>query len=110
MSGRPDRSSGFFRKTLSILLDAQNLYNLAYMSLSFATFFMDPLLTSIFLFDLIKGSELMKNIIRSVTLNWKQLGLTFALALIVIYLYTIIWFYFFNSEFPLSDSDVSFIK
>lgn len=91
-------SSSFFRKILFLFLDVENLYNTGYLVLSLATYFMDPLLTSIFLIDLVKRSTIMKNVFRSVTLNWKQLGLTFALALIVIYLYTIIWFYSFNSE------------
>lgn len=83
--------SHFFLTIRIILFDTESLYNLIYLLISILSWKW-PLLYSILLLDLIKRNEDLKNILRSITLNSKQLLLTTLLAIIVIYIFTIISF------------------
>ena len=54
-----------------------------------------PLLWGFLLLDIIQRSVDMKNIIKAITLNWVQLIKTVFLAIIVMYVYSLIAFTFF---------------
>ena len=62
-----------------------------------------PLFPSIFpkpkLFDIVRRYDTLQNVIQSVTRNLKSIVLTFVLALILIYLYSIIGYVLFPNDF-----------
>lgn len=64
------------------------------------------MLYSILLLDIIKRSDDLINILKSITLNYKQLIYTMILGIIIVYLFTIIGFIYF-SRFYIDDINVS---
>ncbi|CAH8561358.1 unnamed protein product [Heterobilharzia americana] len=67
----------------------------------FAVFgvFLHPLFHSLVLLDIITREETLLNVVRSVTKNGRSIFLTGILALIIIYLYSIIGFTYFRDDF-----------
>ena len=102
----------FFRRAWRVLKDRQNFYNLTY----FLTYFFSmlaalvhPLFYSVLLLDLVKRSDDLQNIIKSITLNLNQLFKTSLLGAIVMYFYAILGYLYFNNDYPNADNaEVSF--
>ena len=92
---------------LKIFLDWENIYNMGYLFISIIAFAVHPLIYSLLLLDFVKRSEDLKNVIRAVTLNYKQLIKTLILGLIIIYLYSIIGFVNFRESFAVSNFKVA---
>ena len=86
-------------KALGVLNERENYYNLGYLVLSLAARIVHPLFYSILLLDILKSSEDIQNIVKSVTLNLKQLFRAFLLGAIIMYLYAIIGYLYFRSDF-----------
>lgn len=90
---------------ISIFWDFQASYSSIYMIISY--FALEwYMLYSILLLDIIKRSDDLINILKSITLNYKQLIYTMILGIIIVYLFTIIGFIYF-SRFYIDDLDVS---
>lgn len=51
---------------------------------------------SVHLLDIVMGFKLLRTVLQSVTLNWKQLLLTFMMTVVVVYIYTVLAFNFFR--------------
>jgi len=62
----------------------------------------DELFYSILLFDLIIGEETLLNVIRSVTRNVRSLLLTALLALVLVYIFSIVGYLFLRQDFQVS--------
>lgn len=96
---RSDEKMSFFTKVQRIFMDNQNLYNFAYLAVSITAYVTHPLVYSILLLDIVKRSEDLQNIIRSITYNLSNLIKTIILGLIVMYFYAIIGFVVFRSQY-----------
>ena len=91
---------------LKIFTDWENFYNMGYLVISIIAFAIHPLIYSILLLDFIKRSEDLKNVIRAITLNYKQLIKTVILGLIIVYLYSIIGFVSFRESFSVINFNI----
>jgi len=89
----------FFSKFLRIVFDPENFYNLCYLAVSIIAFFTTSLVYCILLLDIVKRSDDLQNIIKSITYNITNLIKTILLGLIVIYFYAILSFVYFRDEF-----------
>ena len=84
-----------------LFTDGIILYRTLYFLFAFASIVLHngPLLTVFHLFDVVIKSSLLKYVLKSVTENWLQLVLTAILAVVVVYIYSIIGFIFFRDSF-----------
>lgn len=78
--------------------DFQFIYCLIYLIIS-AVCEYNMLIYSILLLDLIKRNETLINILKSISLNYKQILLTLLFGLFIVYIYSTIYFLAFSSEF-----------
>uniref|UniRef100_A0A915CC30 Inositol 1,4,5-trisphosphate receptor n=2 Tax=Parascaris univalens TaxID=6257 RepID=A0A915CC30_PARUN len=76
-------------------------YHLLYLSVCFFGLVGHPLIYSLLLFDIVASEETLRNVIRSVTRNWQSIIMTGLLALILVYLFSIIGYLFFQRDFQL---------
>uniref|UniRef100_A0A3Q3KDU2 Inositol 1,4,5-trisphosphate receptor n=1 Tax=Monopterus albus TaxID=43700 RepID=A0A3Q3KDU2_MONAL len=76
----------------AMVMDVEFLYHLAYVLTSTLGLFVHELFYSILLFDLIYREETLFNVIKSVTRNGRSILLTALLALILVYLFSIVGF------------------
>ena len=83
---------------LKIFLDWETLYNLIYLMVTISSFFM-PILYSFLLLDIVKRSEDLKNIFKSITLNLSSLGMTLILGVIILYFFSIYGFLFLSQYY-----------
>uniref|UniRef100_A0A8C9TMY1 Inositol 1,4,5-trisphosphate receptor n=1 Tax=Scleropages formosus TaxID=113540 RepID=A0A8C9TMY1_SCLFO len=83
----------------AILMDVEFLYHLAYVLISLLGLCVHELFYSILLFDLIYREETLLNVIKSVTRNGRSILLTALLALILVYLFSIVGFLFLKNDF-----------
>ena len=90
----------YIKSTVMLLSDPSLLYSVFYIVVSLFGLLLSPLFYSYHLLDIISRFETLKNVIRSVTRNANQLLLTLFLGLIILYMFTILMFYFlFDSYF-----------
>lgn len=82
-----------------MVMDMEFLYHVAYILTSFLGIFAHELFYSILLFDLIYREETLFNVIKSVTRNGRSILLTALLALILVYLFSIVGFLFLKDDF-----------
>ena len=75
------------------------LYMLFYIVCSIIGYLISPIIYSFHLFDILNRSPMLKSVLLSVTTNFSQLALTFFLGLIIIYIYSIIGYFFLNADF-----------
>ncbi len=71
-------------------------YQLFYCALSFIGFYYSYFIFSYHLLDLVMSFKLLRNVLKSVLNNYKQLGMTILMTCVVIYIYTVIAFNFFR--------------
>ncbi|MEQ2207842.1 Inositol 1,4,5-trisphosphate receptor type 3, partial [Xenoophorus captivus] len=83
----------------AMVMDVEFLYHLAYVLTSTLGLFVHELFYSILLFDLIYREETLFNVIKSVTRNGRSILLTALLALILVYLFSILGFLFLKEDF-----------
>ncbi|XP_068125479.1 inositol 1,4,5-trisphosphate-gated calcium channel ITPR3 isoform X2 [Hyperolius riggenbachi] len=89
----------FIRGYKAMIMDMEFLYHVAYILTSVLGVFAHELFYSILLFDLIYREETLFNVIKSVTRNGRSILLTALLALILVYLFSIVGFLFLKDDF-----------
>ncbi|KAL3982635.1 RIH domain family protein [Acanthocheilonema viteae] len=84
-------------------------YHLAYLLICIQGLFVHPLFYALLLFDIVASEETLRNVIRSVTRNWQSIIMTGLLAVILVYIFSIIGYLYFQKDFQLEidelDSD-----
>ncbi|XP_069694590.1 inositol 1,4,5-trisphosphate receptor isoform X4 [Periplaneta americana] len=96
-------NQGTFSKNLKqMVTDAELLYHLAYAIFCILGLCMHPFFYSVLLFDVVYREETLLNVIRSVTRNGRSIILTAVLALILVYMFSIIGYMFFKDDFLVS--------
>ncbi|XP_059613160.1 inositol 1,4,5-trisphosphate receptor [Phlebotomus argentipes] len=90
---------------LKIITDAELIYHFGYLMLCVCGILLHPFFYSILLFDVVYREETLLNVIRSVTRNGRSIILTAVLALILVYMFSIIGYIFFQDDFlvPVDD-------
>uniref|UniRef100_A0A4W3GFZ5 Inositol 1,4,5-trisphosphate receptor n=1 Tax=Callorhinchus milii TaxID=7868 RepID=A0A4W3GFZ5_CALMI len=83
----------------AMIMDMEFLYHVAYILISVLGLFVHEFFYSILLFDLIYREETLFNVIKSVTRNGRSILLTAVLALILVYLFSIVGFLFLRDDF-----------
>ncbi|XP_055609347.1 inositol 1,4,5-trisphosphate receptor isoform X4 [Uranotaenia lowii] len=83
----------------SIITDLELLYHFGYLSFCVFGVLLHPFFFSILLFDVVYREETLLNVIRSVTRNGRSIILTAVLALILVYMFSIIGYMFFRDDF-----------
>ncbi|VDK41879.1 unnamed protein product [Anisakis simplex] len=93
---------GLIDKTWSERIEDKDVwYHLVYLSVCFIGFVAHPLAYSLLLFDIVASEETLRNVIRSVTRNWQSIIMTGLLALILVYMFSIVGYLFFQRDFQL---------
>ncbi|KAK9889429.1 hypothetical protein WA026_004699 [Henosepilachna vigintioctopunctata] len=82
-----------------ILTDAELVYHLAYLVFCMLGLVMHPFFYSVLLFDVVYREETLLNVMRSVTRNGRSIILTAVLAIILVYMFSIIGYMFFKEDF-----------
>nr|CAD7455068.1 unnamed protein product [Timema tahoe] len=102
-------NQGTFSKSFGqMVTDAELLYHLTYLIFCVLGLCMHPFFYSVLLFDVVYREETLLNVIRSVTRNGRSIILTAVLALILVYMFSIIGYMFFKDDFlvPVDDEVV----
>ncbi|PAV80527.1 hypothetical protein WR25_22907 [Diploscapter pachys] len=81
--------------------DKELLYHLLYLLFCLLGLVVHPMIYSLLLFDIVASEDTLRNVISSVTRNWQSIILTGLLALILVYIFSIIGFHFFQHDFVL---------
>uniref|UniRef100_A0A8C6XGG3 Inositol 1,4,5-trisphosphate receptor n=1 Tax=Naja naja TaxID=35670 RepID=A0A8C6XGG3_NAJNA len=100
----------FIRGYKAMIMDMEFLYHVAYILTSVLGLFVHELFYSILLFDLIYREETLFNVIKSVTRNGRSILLTALLALILVYLFSIVGFLFLKDDFIMEVDPLSNIR
>ncbi|CAO1407028.1 unnamed protein product [Diamesa hyperborea] len=90
---------------MKIIVDAELVYHFGYMMFCLFGMLMHPFFYSVLLFDVVYREETLLNVIRSVTRNGRSIILTAVLALILVYMFSIIGYIFFKDDFLVSVDD-----
>ncbi|XP_074645592.1 inositol 1,4,5-trisphosphate receptor-like [Tubulanus polymorphus] len=99
---------GTFTKSLPhILTDIELLYHIMYVVLCLLGITVHEFFYSLLLLDLVYREETLWNVIKSVTKNGRSILLTAILAVILIYLFSIIAFIFFKDDFLMEVNPLS---
>ncbi|XP_031335634.1 inositol 1,4,5-trisphosphate receptor isoform X3 [Photinus pyralis] len=85
-----------------ILTDVELLYHVIYLIFCLLGMMMHPFFYSVLLFDVVYREETLLNVIRSVTRNGRSIILTAVLAIILVYMFSIIGYMFFKDDFLVS--------
>lgn len=89
--------------TFLLVSDNENFYHLCYLSVTVAGFYLEgPLVYGILLLDVVKRSASLKQIIKSITQNLRNIFIFAYLGVVVMYIYGIGGFYFFKDDFDVS--------
>uniref|UniRef100_A0A8C4MAG6 Inositol 1,4,5-trisphosphate receptor n=1 Tax=Equus asinus asinus TaxID=83772 RepID=A0A8C4MAG6_EQUAS len=91
----------FTRGYRAVILDMAFLYHVAYVLVCMLGLFVHEFFYSFLLFDLVYREETLLNVIKSVTRNGRSIILTAVLALILVYLFSIIGFLFLKDDFTM---------
>ncbi|XP_073724012.1 inositol 1,4,5-trisphosphate-gated calcium channel ITPR3 isoform X3 [Misgurnus anguillicaudatus] len=83
----------------AMVMDVEFLYHVVYVVISTLGLFVHELFYSLLLFDLIYREETLLNVIKSVTRNGRSILLTAVLAIILVYLFSIVGFLFLRNDF-----------
>ncbi|KAK1131630.1 hypothetical protein K0M31_017920 [Melipona bicolor] len=93
-------NQGTLTKSLEqIVTNVEILYHMSYLIFCVLGICMHPFFYSVLLFDVVYREETLLNVIRSVTRNGRSIILTAVLALILVYMFSIIGFMFFKDDF-----------
>ncbi|XP_044006892.1 inositol 1,4,5-trisphosphate receptor isoform X3 [Aphidius gifuensis] len=88
-----------------IITNVELWYHAVYLIFCILGIFMHPFFYSVLLFDVVYREETLLNVIRSVTRNGRSIILTAVLALILVYMFSIIGYMFFKDDFLVSVDD-----
>ncbi|ELW72535.1 Inositol 1,4,5-trisphosphate receptor type 2 [Tupaia chinensis] len=91
----------FTRGYRAVILDMAFLYHVTYVLVCMLGLFVHEFFYSFLLFDLVYREETLLNVIKSVTRNGRSIILTAVLALILVYLFSIIGFLFLKDDFTM---------
>ncbi|XP_006846685.1 PREDICTED: inositol 1,4,5-trisphosphate receptor type 1 isoform X2 [Chrysochloris asiatica] len=91
----------FTRGYRAMVLDVEFLYHLLYLLICAMGLLVHEFFYSLLLFDLVYREETLLNVIKSVTRNGRSIILTAVLALILVYLFSIVGYLFFKDDFIL---------
>uniref|UniRef100_A0A6I8N225 Inositol 1,4,5-trisphosphate receptor n=1 Tax=Ornithorhynchus anatinus TaxID=9258 RepID=A0A6I8N225_ORNAN len=91
----------FTRGYRAVIMDMAFLYHVAYVLVCTLALFFHEFFYSFLLFDLVYREETLLNVIKSVTRNGRSIILTAVLALILVYLFSIIGFLFLKDDFTM---------
>ncbi|XP_026713150.1 inositol 1,4,5-trisphosphate receptor type 1 isoform X8 [Athene cunicularia] len=91
----------FTRGYKAMIMDVEFLYHLLYLLICALGLFVHEFFYSLLLFDLVYREETLLNVIKSVTRNGRSIILTAVLALILVYLFSIVGYLFFKDDFIL---------
>uniref|UniRef100_A0A7N8X051 Inositol 1,4,5-trisphosphate receptor n=1 Tax=Mastacembelus armatus TaxID=205130 RepID=A0A7N8X051_9TELE len=91
----------FTRGYKAMVMDFEFLYHLLYLIICCLGVFVHVFFYSLLLFDLVYREETLLNVIKSVTRNGRSIVLTAVLALILVYLFSIVGYIFFKDDFIL---------
>ncbi|XP_029457322.1 inositol 1,4,5-trisphosphate receptor type 1 isoform X1 [Rhinatrema bivittatum] len=97
----------FTRGYRTMILDVEFLYHLLYLLICAMGVFVHEFFYSLLLFDLVYREETLLNVIKSVTRNGRSIILTAVLALILVYLFSIVGYLFFKDDFILEVDKLS---
>ncbi|XP_069046498.1 inositol 1,4,5-trisphosphate-gated calcium channel ITPR3 isoform X1 [Lepisosteus oculatus] len=100
----------FIRGYKAMIMDMEFLYHVGYVLTSTLGLCVHELFYSILLFDLIYREETLFNVIKSVTRNGRSILLTALLALILVYLFSIVGFLFLKNDFIMEVDHLSQAK
>ncbi|NXS02759.1 ITPR2 protein, partial [Oxylabes madagascariensis] len=89
----------FTRGYRAVIMDMAFLYHVAYVLVCMLGLCVHEFFYSFLLFDLVYREETLLNVIKSVTRNGRSIILTAVLALILVYLFSIIGFLFLKDDF-----------
>ncbi|XP_063052476.1 inositol 1,4,5-trisphosphate receptor type 2 isoform X3 [Engraulis encrasicolus] len=89
----------FPRGYKAVVMDMAFLYHMTYVVVCTLGLFVHEFFYSFLLFDLVYREETLLNVIKSVTRNGRSILLTAVLALILVYLFSIVGFLFFQDDF-----------
>ncbi|XP_061583880.1 inositol 1,4,5-trisphosphate receptor type 1-like isoform X4 [Cololabis saira] len=92
----------FTRGYKAMIMDVEFLYHLLYLIICSLGVFVHVFFYSLLLFDLVYREETLLNVIKSVTRNGRSIVLTAVLALILVYLFSIVGYIFFKDDFLLA--------
>ncbi|XP_069368524.1 inositol 1,4,5-trisphosphate-gated calcium channel ITPR1 isoform X1 [Paralichthys olivaceus] len=92
----------FTRGYRAMIMDVEFLYHLLYLIICSLGVFYHVFFYSLLLFDLVYREETLLNVIKSVTRNGRSIVLTAVLALILVYLFSIVGYIFFKDDFILA--------
>uniref|UniRef100_A0A8C9YB61 Inositol 1,4,5-trisphosphate receptor n=1 Tax=Sander lucioperca TaxID=283035 RepID=A0A8C9YB61_SANLU len=92
----------FTRGYIAMIMDVEFLYHLLYLIICSLGVFVHVFFYSLLLFDLVYREETLLNVIKSVTRNGRSIVLTAVLALILVYLFSIVGYIFFKDDFILA--------
>uniref|UniRef100_A0A1A8CDF3 Inositol 1,4,5-trisphosphate receptor n=1 Tax=Nothobranchius kadleci TaxID=1051664 RepID=A0A1A8CDF3_NOTKA len=92
----------FTRGYIAMIMDVEFLYHLLYLIICTLGVFVHVFFYSLLLFDLVYREETLLNVIKSVTRNGRSIVLTAVLALILVYLFSIVGYIFFKDDFILA--------
>ncbi|XP_011161060.1 inositol 1,4,5-trisphosphate receptor isoform X2 [Solenopsis invicta] len=97
------------RSVGQIITNIELLYHMLYLAFCVLGIFMHPFFYSVLLFDVVYREETLLNVIKSVTRNGRSIVLTAVLALILVYMFSIIGFMFFKDDFlvPVDEEIIS---
>ncbi|CAB3242639.1 unnamed protein product [Arctia plantaginis] len=82
-----------------VLCDPELLYHSAYLVICFLGICCHPFFFSILLLDIVYREETLLNVMRSVTRNGRSILLTAVLALVLVYMFSIVGYMFFRDHF-----------
>jgi hypothetical protein len=87
-----------WQRLFQVISDFDVIYSFIYMWLSFLAI-QNYLWYGVLILDCIKRSQVLKNVLRSITLNYKQLLLTLILGIIITFIFSIFGFLFYRSDY-----------
>ncbi|XP_052007974.1 inositol 1,4,5-trisphosphate receptor type 2 [Xyrauchen texanus] len=89
----------FTRGYKAVIMDVFFLLHISFVIVCMLGLFVHEFFYSILLFDLVRREETLLNVMRSVTKNGRSIFLTAVLAIILVYLFSIVGFLFFKDDF-----------
>ncbi|TRY92287.1 hypothetical protein DNTS_007066 [Danionella cerebrum] len=89
----------FTRGYKAVVMDVFFILHVSYVIVCMLGLFVHEFFYSILLFDLVRREETLLNVMRSVTKNGRSIFLTAVLAIILVYLFSIVGFLFFKDDF-----------
>ncbi|XP_028159204.1 inositol 1,4,5-trisphosphate receptor, partial [Ostrinia furnacalis] len=90
------------KSTRHVLTDPELLYHSVYLVFCFLGICCHPFFFSVLLLDIVYREETLLNVMRSVTRNGRSILLTAVLALVLVYMFSIVGYMFFRDHFLVS--------